>query len=144
LTINKGGNPVCVPPLHKLWALQDGYAWSRHPDHPLPGWRANWLVIATEGADPFLFDRDDRRILVASAGMGKAGWQPRVFADDLESALGGIATVANALAALGDEAFDDDFNLKPESRDHVCTRLTQFLGSTEMMSRMLSAWRWYE
>jgi hypothetical protein len=144
LTINAGGNPVCVPPLHKLQALQDGYAWSRNPDGPLPGWRTNWLVIATMGADPVLFDCDDARILVASAGTGKAGWQPRVFADDLESALGGIATVANALAALGDEAFDDDFNLKPESRDHVRMRLTRFLGSADMMSRMLAAWKWYE
>ncbi|HEY9131417.1 MAG TPA: hypothetical protein VIM98_06630 [Dyella sp.] len=144
LTINTGGNPVCVPPLHKLWAQQDGYAWSRNPDNLLPGWRENWLVVATKGADPLLFDRDDGRILIASAGVGKAGWQPRAFAEDLESAFGGIATVANALTALGDDAFDEDFNLRPESRERVRTRLAQFLGSPDVMSRMLEAWRWYE
>lgn len=53
LTINAGGNPVSVPPLHKLWAQQDGYAWSRNHDNPIPGWPAHWLVVAQEGANPW-------------------------------------------------------------------------------------------
>ena len=144
LTINKGGNPVVVPPLHKLWWRQAGFAWSRSPEVPLPGWRSNWLVIAKEEANPFIFDRDDGRVLFAFAGMGKAGWQPRTFAEDLASALGGIATVANALAALGDDAFDEEFNLKPDSRDYAHSRLTDFLGSAAGASEMLAVWEWYE
>ena len=143
LTISKGGNPVVVPPLRKLWRSQAGFAWSRSPDVPLPGWRPNWLVIATEGANPFIFDRDDGHVLFAFAGMGKAGWQPRIFAEDLAGALGGIATVANALATLGDDAFDPEFNLRPQSRDYAQTQLAHFLGSADQASEMLAVWEWY-
>ena len=141
LTISKGGNPVVVPPLSGLWGLQAGYAWSRDPDVPLPGWRPNWLVIATDGANPFMFDRDDGRIHFAFAGRGAAGWQPRLFAHDLVSGLGAIATVANSLAELGDDARDDDFDLRPESREYVRGRLAGFLGSADRASLALESWK---
>lgn len=143
LTINTDGNPVEIPPLNKLWWGQAGFAWSRNPDVPLSGWRLNWLVIGEEGANPFIFDRNDGRVLFAFAGMGKAGWQPRIFAEDLTSAMGGIATVANALAALGDDARDEEFNLKPDSRDYVHRQLASFLGSTDKASEMLAVWKPY-
>ena len=80
-------------------------------------------------------------VLFAFAGSGKAGWQPRVLARDLAGALGGIATVANALAALENNGRDEDFNLKAESRRHVHRQLASFLGSADEASRMLAVWK---
>ena len=143
LSINTGGNPVDVHPLHKLWARQDGYAWSRNPENRLDGWPQHWLVIAQEGALPFIFDRNDGSVLFHSTGMGH--WNaPRRFAPDLATALGGVATVANALAELGDEALDETFALKASSREHVTGRLAAFAGSPQQARDMLAAWGWYE
>ncbi len=142
LTINAGGNPVDVPPLHKLWARQDGYAWSRNPDNPIAGWPAHWLVVAQEGANPFILDRNDGSVWFDLAGGGNYD-DPSRFADDLPTALGAIATVANALAALGDDALDDTYELKPESRVQVSRALAAFTGSAASAEDMLKAWRWY-
>lgn len=142
LSINAGGNPVDVPPLHKLWARQDGYAWSRDPDHPVPGWPDHWLVIAQEGANPFILDRNDGSVWFDMAGRGHFN-DPSRFADDLPTALGAIATVANALAALGDGALDETFELKPESRAQVARELAAFTGSDATAQGMLEAWQWY-
>ncbi|MCQ4166088.1 hypothetical protein [Tahibacter harae] len=142
LTIAAGGNPVEVPPLHKLWARQAGFAWSRSPAEPLPGWPAQWLVIALEGSNPFVLDRDSGAVLFHFSGCGH--WrEPRVFAPDLAMALGGIATVANALGALGDEALDDDYTLKDSSRDFAARALAEFTGDSGQAQAMLAAWQWY-
>jgi len=142
LAINAGGNPVDVPPLHKLWARQDGYAWSRNPDNPIKGWPAHWLVIAQEGANPFILDRNDGSVWFDMAGRGNFN-DPNRFADDLPTALGAIATVANALAALGDDALDDTYELKASSRAQVAHVLAAFTGSEATAQGMLQAWRWY-
>ena len=141
LTINTGGNPVDVHPLHKLWARQDGYAWSRNPGNKLEGWPEHWLVIAQEGALPFIFDRNNGEVLFHHTGMGH--WNaPRLFAPDLATALGAIATVANALAELGDDALDDSFALKASSQEYIRNRLADFTGSLEQARDMLTAWEW--
>jgi hypothetical protein len=143
LTINTGGNPVEVCPLQRLWARQDGYAWSRNPDNTLSGWPEHWLVIAQEGSLPFIFDRESGEVLFHFTGMGH--WKaPRRFAPDLATALGGIATVANALAELGDDALDDSFALKASGREHVTGRLTAFTGSSQQARDMLTAWEWHK
>lgn len=142
LTIATGGNPVEVPPLHKLWARQDGFAWSRSPAQPLPQWPAQWLVIALEGSNPFVLDRDSGAVLFHFSGCGH--WrEPRTFAPDLAMALGGIATVANALSELGDAALDEDFNLKDSSRAFVQHALAEFVGDSGQAQAMLTAWQWY-
>jgi hypothetical protein len=122
LSIDTGGNPVSVPPLRRLWAQQDGYAWSRNPGNRLDGWPEHWLVIAQEGGLPFIFDRNDGSMLFHSTGMGH--WNaPRRLAADWATALGAIATVANALAELVDDALDESFELKASSRG-ACHRAT--------------------
>lgn len=141
LTINAGGNPVEVPPLHKLWARQNGYAWTGSPANTLPGWPAHWLVVAHEGANPFILDGEDGRVYFAFAGAGR--WEPRLFANDLPTALGAIATVAAALDSLGDEALDDSYELKPASRAEVQRQLAVWVGSDALAASMLAAWAWY-
>lgn len=139
LTINTGGNPVEVHPLHKLWARQDGYAWSRNPENKLEDWPEHWLVIAQEGALPFIFDRNDGSVLFHYTGMGH--WNaPQRFAPDLATALGAIATVANALAELGDDAVDETLAIKDTSQTYVLGQVAAFTGDPEQARHMLEVW----
>ena len=57
ITLSVGGNPVCIPPLGRLFGLQAGYAWQSDPDKPFDNWPGHWLVIAEQGGDPFIYDR---------------------------------------------------------------------------------------
>jgi hypothetical protein len=144
LTIDAGGNPVCVPPLYKLWGMQNGYRWHGLSGERLTDWKDDWLVIAEQGGDPFILEISTGHVLFDMHGSGR--WSPKYFAKDLIQALGSIATVANALSDLGDEAFDDDtLELKPQSRQFVRSALARFLGGDEKdASAALHAWRWYE
>jgi hypothetical protein len=141
LSISAGGNPVNVPPLHKLWNAQNGYRFNGSPSKPLPGWQDHWLVVAQEGANPFIFDCHSEKVLFDMAGTGK--WQPQEFANDLPTALGAIATVANELNALEDDAYDNTYELKATARTHIIKCLADFVGTESQALHMLNIWRWY-
>ncbi|MGY0505408.1 hypothetical protein [Luteimonas sp. e5] len=141
-TLTVGGNPVCIPPLHKLADLQAGYAWSRTPDNPLQGWGRDWLVVADQGGDPFIFDCSSGRVLFDHHGSGR--WNPQVFAENLYFGLGGVATVASAFLNLGEEEHFEDCELKPSGREIITLALTDFLGERSKAEHMLSVWRYYQ
>lgn len=139
-TLTVGGNPVCIPPLHKLGSLQAGYAWSSDPTDRLPGWDENWLVFAEQGGDPFILEKSSGNVLFAFHGTGS--WQPRIFAEDLVTAIGAIAAVANGFISLEETDFVDE-----EPTDAALARIRNGLiavvGDRAQADRALSAWEYY-
>lgn len=143
LTFNVGGNPVCVPPLAKLWKLQAGYRWHGLTGERLADWQDYWLVIAEQGGDPFILDTLSNEILFAFHGAN--GWAPQLIAPNLAAAIGAIATVANTLDALGEAAYDDDTGeLTSASRLAVTDGLASYFNDKATAQIFLSTWQWYE
>ncbi|MGB4811767.1 MAG: hypothetical protein WBP13_04710 [Methylophilaceae bacterium] len=143
LTFNVGGNPVCVPPLAKLWKLQAGYRWHGLTGERLADWQDHWLVIAEQGGDPFILDTLSNEILFAFHGANS--WIPQLIAPNLATAIGAIATVANTLDALGDDAYDDDgCELASASRLAVTNALASYFNDESTAHMFLSTWQWYE
>lgn len=138
-TLTVGGNPVCIPPLSKLEALQAGYAWSTHPDDTLDGWNPNWLVIAEQGGDPFIYDQATGQVLFALHGAG--AWKPVVFANDLYTAIGAIACVATSYCELDEDQFDDEA-LTETGYHTIRTDLATALGNADEAQRILGAWEY--
>lgn len=142
LDLHSGGNPVSIPPLQHLWSRQGGYRWHGLSGERLRGWKDEWLVVATEGSHPFIYELDRGRVLFDLAG---GDWDPQPIADDLATAFGALATVANAYAALGEQALDEDCELRPQARASVRDALVDFLGGAGAQAdALLHAWRWYE
>ena len=139
-TLTVGGNPVCIPALRKLWTLQDGYAWSRTPENTFSGWSDDWLVIAEQGGDPFIFERSTGHVLFAFHGAGS--WKPRQFAPDLRTAIGALAVVATGFCALTDEHFVDE-EPTPQALAQIKTALAAALGDMQQADEMLAAWGYY-
>lgn len=138
-TLTVGGNPVCIPPLHKLESLQAGYAWSANPDDKLGDWNPNWLVIAEQGGDPFIYDRATGHVLFAFHGAGL--WEPVLFAEDLYTAIGAIACVATSYCELDEDQFEDEA-LTETGYQSIRADLATTLGSTEVAQHMLDAWEY--
>ncbi|SFK95571.1 hypothetical protein [Lysobacter sp. cf310] len=137
-----GGNPVSIPPLQNLWARQAGYRWHGLSGERLRGWKDEWLVVAMEGSHPFIYDLISGAVSFDLAG---GDWNPRPIADDLATAFGALATVANTYAALGESALDEDYELRPQARASVRDALAEFLGQGPAQAdALLHAWRWYE
>ena len=139
LTLVVGGNPVCIPPLYKLFNLQTGYAWLHNPEEKLPGWNENWLVIAEQGGDPFILDLSCGQVLFAFHGAGS--WQPKFFAENLFQAFGALATVAATFISLDDNAFVD-CELTKAALSVIENQLSDFLGSKIKAENMLKVWEY--
>lgn len=142
ITLSVGGNPVCIPPLGRLFGLQAGYAWQSDPDKPFDNWPGHWLVIAEQGGDPFIYDRLSGQVLFAFHGAGH--WAPKVFAPDLYTAIGALVTVANAHQALDEQELNLDDGLSTEGKARILAELSRFTGSAEQAAAMLAAWEYYE
>ena len=96
------GMLVSVPPLHKLFALQAGYATVGMAEQRInPDWPCDWLVIAQSNADPFIFHRQTRQVLFAFHGAGH--WAPKPFAPDLRTAMAALATLSQSFLNLNHE-----------------------------------------
>ncbi|WP_309912409.1 hypothetical protein [Xanthomonas sp. 1678] len=142
VSLDIGGNPVDIPPLHKLWQRQAGYRWNAVSGERIADWNEHWLVVADQGADPFILDTASGEILLAFHGAG--AWQPKRLAASLDSAFGGLATIANAMAELGDDAFDDTDELLATARTAVATALASYLGSAAQAAQFLDVLEWYQ
>ncbi|WP_407136944.1 hypothetical protein [Xanthomonas protegens] len=140
LSLQLGGNPLDIPPLCKLWALQAGYRWNAIDGKPIAAWRDHWLVIADQGADPVILDTASGGVLFAFHGAG--AWRPRPLAASLEIAFGGLATMANTMAELGDAAFDDSAALCATAHNAVAASLAAYLGSDVEAARFLETLDW--
>lgn len=142
LDIDCGGNPVHLPALDGLWELQIQYRWHGRTGERLRDWKDEWLVVAQAGGDPFILDFVTGQ--VSAARHGSREWVPVFFAGDLMTAIGNIATVGDALSALGEDAYDEALELKPSSREIVTTALAEFLGGDQDKAvAALRAWQWY-
>ncbi len=68
VTINGYGNPYFLPSLVHLWAHQTGYRTHGFTHERLTDWDDDWLVVADQGGDPFIFSRGSGTILHAFHG----------------------------------------------------------------------------
>jgi len=109
LDIQAYGDPWYLPSLAELWNLQAGYRF--HPDtkERFEDWSDDWLVVAYEGGDPYIFDIRTETILHDYHGRGV--WKPEPMFRGLAemvsvfSVLGGIAMKA------GDDLTDEHGNI---------------------------------
>lgn len=137
LKIDSIGNPYHIPSLSRLWKYQTGYRWNGITGEPSDGWKDDWLVVADEGSDPFIFDRHNGEILFALHGQG--AWEPeRVFPDiyTMAACLGSLGSIA-----AGEELFDGD-SLKSKYLENIIARFKEILGQEFKATQILATLGW--
>ena len=134
---------VDIPPLSRLWDFQAGFRWDGNTRERVKDWKDEWLLVAYAEADPFILDISTGQVLFAFHGAG--GWYPKVFAPDLVTAFGALATIANTKARLGEtEAFIDEesFEVLPAATQEVEDDLAAFLGGRTEAVQILKVLEW--
>ncbi len=121
------GNSTIIPSLERLWSYQAGYRWNGLSQDPADDWPPNWLVVADEGADPYIFDMESGRILFAEHGTGS--WDAGEIYPNLNTMAACIATLGCVIQDSEDFE-DEEFNINPSCRMEAVTRLTDILGSS--------------
>ena len=132
-------NPTFIPSLSELWNRQAGYRWNGLTGEPIADWPDSWIVVADEGADPYIFDSDTRRVLFAQHGTGE--WDAGEIYPDLNTMAACIATLGIVISEA-DDFTDDDFLVQPKYRDMAVARLTDLLGITTEAEAIVTTAGW--
>ena len=110
-TLESAGNPFFLPSLARLWQRQAGYRWHGISGERLSGWQDDWLVVADQGADPFILETGSGRILFDL--HGGRGWDPAPCFDDLWQMAASLACFGEVWSGAGEDILLDDCSVAP-------------------------------
>jgi hypothetical protein len=119
------GNPWYVPSLAKLWDLQAGYRYNAETNERDDEWKDNWLVVAYDGGDPFIFDTNAEIILHDLHGQDV--WGPKPLFEDLGEMISVFAVLGGIRARAGDHLTDDN-GVSPQYLRQASSALQTMLG----------------
>lgn len=134
------GNPYFLPSLSKLWAHQTGYRTDGFTGERIHDWDDDWLVIADEGGDPFIFSRSEGTILHAYHGEGV--WEPEQMFNSLIEFVTTLAIMGDIVALAGRALTDADSMILPRYREIARTRLAELLRSQERAKEIILSLGW--
>jgi hypothetical protein len=140
ITIDDLGNPFFLPALATLWDFQAGYRWRASSGEALSDWDDDWLVVADQGGDPFIFSRNTGRISLAHHGTG--AWDPKELFTDLNEMACCLSLLGSVVAESEDQPLDDDGNIGPEYKRAAEFGLTDLVGSPERAAHILAILGW--
>lgn len=139
-TLETSGNPFFIPSLARLWRLQAGYRWHSVSGERLTDWHDDWLVVADQGGDPFIFEISSGKVLHDRHGAG--GWQPSPVFSGLEQMLACLACFDAVWNSAGDDIFLDDFSVNPVHREHLVAALQPLLGERAAARSLAEEFGW--
>ncbi|MBN5088341.1 hypothetical protein JY460_09555 [Stenotrophomonas maltophilia] len=122
------GLHVWIPPLRRVWSHQAGYRWHGISGEPIDNWPSNWLVIADRGADPFILDMDDDRVLFSHHGAGLL--DASEVTTDVPTLMAALAAAGTVYLDAGDDLYndDDDGGIRPEHQEAAVQAVARVLG----------------
>jgi hypothetical protein len=140
VTIKAHGNPYFLPSLADLWQFQAGYRWNGLSTEPIEDWPDDWLVVADEGGDPFIFARSSGVVLHAYHGEGK--WDAGEMFPDLNTMAACLAQIGAIVLEAGDDFTEEDCSIRPKYRVLASARLQELLGSKSDAEAVLGVLGW--
>ncbi|BAU12293.1 hypothetical protein LEP3755_28220 [Leptolyngbya sp. NIES-3755] len=140
VTIDNYGNPFFLPSLSHLWKFQEGYRFHPSSGAKFEDWSDDWLVIADQGGDPFIFSRSSGKILYALHGQGF--WQADELFANLEAMVTTIAILGALVIRAGKDLTDDECYLNSRYTDEAREQIADIVGSDVAAETVLSALDW--
>ncbi len=139
-TIKTHGNAYFLPRLSDLWKFQAGYRWNGLSGELISDWDDDWLVVADEGGDPFIFARASGKMLHAYHGEGE--WDAGEMFPDLNTMAACLADLGAIVLEAGVAYMEEDCSIRPEFRSLASARLAELLDSKNGADRILGILGW--
>jgi hypothetical protein len=136
------GNSTELPSLARLWDYQAGYRWNGITGNAVIGWDDNWIVVGSEGGDPYIFDVESGTVLFARHGEGT--WRPRKCYPNLPLMVSCLSTLSAIRRAAGKDFVDEDCFVQPKYREAAIAAITKIAGSAAAAKRVVSRAGWGE
>jgi hypothetical protein len=140
--IESTGNPWFLPSLAGLWEFQGGYRFNGLSGERLDDWNDDWLVIADEGADPFILSRSTGRVFCDLHGQGI--WRPVPIFDDLAVMVYCFAVLGGIAVREGENLFDKNSNIRTTFLDEALERISRIVGTTANGAEILKRLGWMD
>jgi hypothetical protein len=140
VTIEAHGNAYFLPSLSELWQFQDGYRWNGLIGEPIEDWPDDWLVVAHEGGDPFIFVRSSALVLHAYHGEGE--WDAGEMFPDLNTMAACLAQIGAIVLESGRDYMEEACSIRPKYRTLASARLEELLGSKSEAEAVLEVLGW--
>src|SRR5262249_39248685 len=134
------GNSYFLPRLSRLWDFQAGYRYHAKSGTKLLGWHDDWLVIASEGGDPFIFLQDTEKILYAHHGIGL--WEPNDLFNDLPLMVISPAILGVIKITARQDFNDPESNIKEQYQIEAKQRINSISQSLVETNKILSSLGW--
>lgn len=138
VTITSFGNPIYFPSLKDLWSFQEGYRWNSLTGEPIEGWDSNWIVIANEGGDPYIFI--DGKVYFTFHGQG--AWDPELMYPNMNTVIACISTLGKIMNDAGVEFEDEDGYVNKECYDKAVSEIALFLDSKKDAEDLIERYGW--
>lgn len=140
ITIENQPHPFFLPRLSQLWKLQEGYRWNASTGEDDPDWDPSWIVVATQGADPFVFRQNDGRILWGEHGAGD--WDLHWLFPDILSMAVSLAVLGKIAQDADGELFDESYTVRTAVQKRTELELKPILGSAKQARLVLQCVGW--
>ena len=140
IAIEGYGNQYFLPSLTDLWQFQAGYRWNGIDGTRIEGWKDEWLVVADEGGDPFIFDMTSGVVLHAFHGEGV--WDAIELFPDLNAMGACLAQLGAIVNEFRNSYLDADHFIRREFRELASTRVHDILGSLSAATLVLARLGW--
>ncbi len=134
------GDPCFLPRLADLWSYQAGYRWNGLTGKLIVDWPDQWLVIADQGADPFIFSRETGVVYHDRHGGGK--WEPKPIFPTLEAMVTCLLVIASVVPKSERDLTDKQGPIKETYRQQVIDRLFALGESPDSMRAALKRLGW--
>ena len=139
-TIEGYGNPWFLPSLAALWEFQAGYRFHPTSRQRFEDWSDDWLVIADQGADPFIFSRASEEIFYDWHGQGV--WNPAPLCRDLATMISSFAILGGIAAREGSNLCYEQAGLKEIFTREAAEKLAAFVGDRDEALKILERLGW--
>ena len=140
VNIENYGNSIFLPSLSNLWDYQAGYRYHPETKERFEHWDDNWLVIADQGADPFIYSRQSGKILHDRHGGGV--WGPSELFPDLPKMVITFAIMGEIVVNAGEDFTDEDEYVNQRFINLAKERLGRVFNSSLEAEVILDTFEW--
>ena len=134
------GNNFYLPKLADLWQYQEGYRWNGLTGEKLSDWKDEWLVVADEGADPFIFSRTTGIVLFDYHGSGI--WEPKELFGNIETMVTSLLILASIVKSAGRNLTNEQGRIKEDFREIAEEQLNNIMQSAFHTQSVLLQFEW--
>jgi len=134
------GNDYYLPSLKSLKLFQSGYSFDPITNSIIDAWNSDWIVLADQGGDPFIFSKNNKNILFANHGNGL--WEPEVIFPNIECMVYCLLIIGTIISENGENYMDDDCNIKMESIKLAKRKFLEVLENEDIVNNALNLLEW--